>query len=114
MQFKSHILVLYCREFNLKFPTWEKQKIEKTHAKEKKKQSHAQENIYVPRQFAYVHGVAEISLLSGNNTKCGYSSSLSQKRQQQTLITKLRFLRPPGPPGDLSMSTPAWAQKIPH
>ena len=28
----------------------------------KKKQSHAQDNIYVVRQFAYVHGVAGISL----------------------------------------------------
>ena len=44
-----------------KIPTCEKQKkIEKIHAKEK--QSHAQENIYVVRQFAYVHGVAGISL----------------------------------------------------
>ena len=30
-----------------------------------RKQSHAQDNIYVVRQFAYVYGVAEISLLSG-------------------------------------------------
>ena len=28
------------------------------------KQSHAQDNIYMVRQFAYVHGVAEILLLS--------------------------------------------------
>ena len=28
-----------------------------------RKQSHAQDNIYVVRQFAYVHGVAGISLL---------------------------------------------------
>ena len=34
-----------------------------THAKEK--QSHAQDSIYMVRQFAYVHGVEEISLLSG-------------------------------------------------
>ena len=39
---------------------WETKQIEKTHVKEK--QSHAQDNIYVVRQFAYVHGVAEISL----------------------------------------------------
>ena len=49
---------------------WEKKKkkkIEKTHAKEK--QSHAQDNIYVVRQFAYDPGVAGISLLSRKNTK---------------------------------------------
>ena len=34
-----------------------------------KKQSHAQDSIYVVWQFAYVHGVAEISLLSGKNTE---------------------------------------------
>ena len=39
---------------------WETKQIEKTHVKEK--QSHAQDNIYVVRQFAYVHGVAGISL----------------------------------------------------
>ena len=45
--------------------------IEKTNAKEekKKKQSHAQDSIYMVRQFAYVHGVAGISLLSGKNTE---------------------------------------------
>ena len=61
----------FCREFNPKFPTCEKQNIEKTHVKEK--QSYPQDNIYVVRQ---------------------YSFSISQKRQQQTLITKLRFLHP--------------------
>ena len=68
-----------------------KKKIEKTHAKEK--QSHAQDNIYVVWQFTYVHGVAGISLLSGKNTKCGYSVFFSLKKhdQQQTLISKLRF-----------------------
>ena len=40
---------------------------EKIHAKEK--QSHAQDSIYVVRQFAYVHGVAGISLLLGKNTE---------------------------------------------
>ena len=42
-------------------------KIEKTHAKEK--QSHAQDSIYMIQQFAYVHGVARISLLSRKNTE---------------------------------------------
>ena len=52
-------------------------KIEKTHAKEKK--SHAQDNIYMVRQFAYVHGVAGISLLSRKNIKCGSTIFLSLK-----------------------------------
>ena len=45
-----------------KFQTCEKQKNrEKKTLKEK--QSHAQDNIYVVRQFAYVHRVAGVSLL---------------------------------------------------
>jgi len=57
-----------CREFHLNSqPVRNKKKIEKTHAKEK--QSHAQDNIYVIRQFAYVHRVTGISLLSGKSTK---------------------------------------------
>ena len=65
---------------------------ERTHAKEK--QSHAQNNIYMVWQFAYVHEVAGVLLLSGKNTKCGYSVFLSLKKhdQQQTIISKLRFL----------------------
>ena len=72
-----------------------KKKREKTHAKEK--QSYAQDNIYVVRQFAHVDGVAEISLLSGKNTEYNlrlqYFLSLSKTRQQQTktLITKVGF-----------------------
>ena len=63
-------------------------KIEKTHAKKKKK-SHAQDNIYVIRQFVYIHGVAGILLLSGKKYKVWqYSFSLSQKLLQKTLITK--------------------------
>ena len=47
-------------EFNKKFqPVRNKTNRENTR---KKKQSHAQDNIYVVRQFAYVHGVARISL----------------------------------------------------
>ena len=38
-----------------------------------RKQSHAQDNFYVVRQFAYIYGVIGISLLSGKNTKCSYS-----------------------------------------
>ena len=49
-----------CREFNLNPNLWETKQIEKTHVKEK--QSHAQDNIYVVQQFAYVHGIAGIPL----------------------------------------------------
>ena len=59
----------------------------------KVKQSHAQDSIYVVRQFAYVHRVAGISLLSKKITMCGYSVFLSQKQQQdKTLITKKKQL----------------------
>ena len=81
----------------MKFPTCEeKKKIEKTHAKEK--QSHAQDNIYVVRQFAYIYEVAGISLLSKKkkNTKCGYSVSVSQKTTTTTTNPnhQNRFLHP--------------------
>ena len=48
-------------------------KIEKIHVKEK--QSHAQDNIYMVRQFTYIHGVAGISLLSGKPKSIGPSRS---------------------------------------
>ena len=71
-----------------KFQTCEKQKNRKNKTP-KVKQSHAQDSIYVVWQFAYVHRVAEISLLSNKITMCGYSVFLSQKQQQdKTLITK--------------------------
>ena len=71
-----------------KFQTCEKQKNKENKAP-KVKQSHAQDSIYVVRQFAYVHRVAGISLLSNKITMCGYSVFLSQKQQQdKTLITK--------------------------
>jgi len=58
-----------------------------------RKQSNAQDNIYMVRQFHYVHGVAGISLLSGKNTKVRLQYfSLPQKTRQQpykTLITKV-------------------------
>ena len=40
-------------------------KINRENTRQRKKQSHAQNNIYVVRQFAYAHGVAGISLLLG-------------------------------------------------
>ena len=46
-----------------KFQTCEKQK-NRENKIPKEKQSHAQDSIYVVRQFAYVHRVARISLLS--------------------------------------------------
>ena len=58
-------------------------KLEKTYAKEK--QLHAQDNIYVIRQFAYIHEVAGISLLSRKNIEYNLrlqSFSLKNTRQQ--------------------------------
>ena len=71
-----------------KFQTCEKQK-NRENKMPKVKQSHAQDSIYVVRQFAYIHRVAGISLLSKKITMCSYSVFLSQKQQQdKTLITK--------------------------
>ena len=70
-------------------------KIEKTHAKEK--QSHAQENIYIIRQFAYVHGVVGISLLSGKSIEynlrlqCFSLYKTWQHNLLKILITKVGF-----------------------
>ena len=73
-----------------KFQTCEKQKNRENKAP-KEKQSHIHDSIYVVWQFAYVHKVAWISLLSKKITMCGYSVFLSQKQQQdKTLITKKR------------------------
>ena len=47
-----------------------------------------QDNIYVVRQFAYVHGVIRISLLSRKNTKCDSTGFLSQK-YHETGISKI-------------------------
>ena len=41
------------------------------------KQSHTQDSIYVVRQFAYVHGVAGISLLSRKNTEYNLAATIS-------------------------------------
>ena len=70
-----------------KFQTCEKQK-NKENKTPKVKQSHAQDSIYVVRQFAYVHRVAGILLLSKKITMCGYSVFLSKKQQDKTLIPK--------------------------
>ena len=71
-----------------KFQTCEKQK-NKENKTPKEKQSHAQDSIYVVRQFAYVHRVVGILLLLKKITMCGYNIFLSQKQQQdKTLITK--------------------------
>ena len=66
--FLNEIVDHPCVGNSTEFPTWWETKIiEKTHAKEK--QSHAQDNIYVVWQFAHVHGVVGISLLSEKNTE---------------------------------------------
>ena len=71
-----------------KFQICEKQK-NRENKTPKVKQSPAQDSIYVVRQFAYVHRIAGISLLSKKITMCGYSVFLFQKQQQdKTLITK--------------------------
>ena len=79
-----------CREFNPNSQPVRNKKIEKTHAKEK--QSHAQDSIYVVQQFAYIHGVVRISLLSGKKIQSTavqfFFFSLSQRLHQETLITK--------------------------
>ena len=66
------------------------------------------------RQFAYIHGVAGISLLSGKSTKCSYSFSLSQNTATtptiKTLITKVGFYIQNGPK-KIFMSAPAWAYR---
>ena len=75
-----------------KFQTCEKQKKNRENKTPKEKQSHAQDSIYVVRQFAYVHRVAGISLLSKKITMCGYSVFLSKKQQEdKTLITKKKL-----------------------
>ena len=64
--------------------------IEKTHAKEK--QSHAQDNIYVVRQFAYVYGVVRISLLSEKKYRVQLAAtifSLSIKHGNNTTLKTL-------------------------
>ena len=77
----------------MKFPTCEKQNRENTRQKKKKKKSQAQDNIYMVRQFAYVHRVVGFSLLSGKNTK--YDSIVFffslKKLQSKTLINKAMF-----------------------
>ena len=75
-------------EIQPKFQTCDKQK-NRENKTPKVKQSYAQDSIYVIWQFAYVHRVAGISLLSKKITMCGYCVFLSQKQQQdKTLITK--------------------------
>ena len=77
-----------CWEFNRNSKPVRNKKIRENKTP-KEKQLHVQNNIYVVRQFAYVHRVAGISLLSKKITMCGYNVFLSQKQQQdKTLITK--------------------------
>ena len=87
------------------------------------------------RQFAYVHGVAGISLLSGKNTKCGSTifslsrtMTIQNPNHQKTVLHLAHRIYnglqnrpkifPRGvalePPGDLSMSAPVWACQPKH
>ena len=110
------------------FSTCEKQKNREN--TRQRKQSHTQDNIYVVRQFAYIHGVAGISLLSGKNTEYkmqlqSFILSISKNAattQHKTLKLESRFHknglngpkkklsqeRCPQTPRGLSMSAPAW------
>ena len=71
-----------------KFQTYEKQKNRENKAP-KVKQSHAQDSIYVVRQFTYVHRVAGISLLSKKITMC--SSSIEVLTFVSTATTERAF-----------------------
>ena len=87
------------------------------------------------RQFAYVHGVAGISLLSGKNTKCGSTifslsrtTTIQNPNHQKTVLHLAHRIYnglqnrpkifPRGvalePPGGLSMSAPVWACQPKH
>ena len=57
-----------------------------------KKNNHTQNSIYVVWQFAYVYGVAEISLFSGKNTKCDNTVFLSKKQHQNPNLQNNSFL----------------------
>ena len=62
-----------------------------------KKNNYSQYSIYVVRQFAYVHGVARISLFLGKNTECGstryYFGSSHNPDQTQLGSTKPNIVR---------------------
>ena len=110
------------------FSTCEKQKNREN--TRQRKQSHTQDNIYVVRQFAYIHRVAGISLLSGKNTEYkmqlqSFILSISKNAattQHKTLKLESRFHknglngpknffsrgRCPQTPKGLSMSAPTW------
>jgi len=70
---------------------WETKRIEKTHAKEK--QSHAQNSIYVVRQFIYIHGVAEISLLSGKKKIQDAATIILHNKNTATLFESGRVIK---------------------
>ena len=56
-----------------KIQTCEKQNKPRENTRQRK-QSHAQDNIYMVRQFAYIHIIVEISLLSGKKKIQGTTS----------------------------------------
>ena len=79
-----------CREFNLKFPTYEKQK--------NRENTHQRKTITRTRQYLHGlancvhHGVIRILLLSGKNTSAVVQCfNLSKTTTIKTLITKTAF-----------------------
>ena len=58
---------------------------------QKKNNNHTQDSIYVVWQFAYIHGIAGISLFSRKNTKCGSTVFLSQKQHQNPNLQNNSF-----------------------
>ena len=73
-----------CRELTRIPNLWEKKKKKRKYTQ--KKQLHVQDNIYIIRQFVYGYGVAEISLLSGKNTKYWPKPSLHGLSLSKSLI----------------------------
>ena len=59
----------------------------------KKKKNYTQDSIYVIRQFAYVHGVAGISLFSRKNIECS-STVFSLKTTWNSNLQNKIFLYP--------------------
>ena len=56
-----------------------------------KKNDHTQDSIYVVRQFAYVHEIAEISLFLGKNTEYSSTVFLFQKQHQKPNLQNNSF-----------------------
>ena len=57
----------------------------------KKNNNHTQDSIYVVCQFAYVHGVAGVSLFSVKKTECDSTFFLPKKRHQNPNLQNNSF-----------------------